>query len=111
VWTDLTDWGEISFVAHSADGVFASKGMVPPGSLSRGYYNFHGNSPIGGNIRAARCRFIDFVNRPFFGRRFCSVQVVDEHGGVMVKVFVGRNSDRSPKEDQTARFKALRARL
>jgi putative heme iron utilization protein len=73
--------------------------------------NFHGDSSIGGHIRAARCRFIDFVDRPIFGRRSCSVQFVNGHGRIVFKVFVGRASDRSLKEDQTARFEAPPARL
>ena len=38
------------------------------------------------------------------------VEFVNEEGGVMFKVFVGRNEDRSLKEDQLARFEALRER-
>lgn len=110
IWQDLTGWGEITFVIHTRDGVFECKGSVPPGALGRGYFNIHGDSPIGGHLRMDRCRFIYFIDRPFFGKRSCSVQFVNEDGGVMFKVFVGRNEDRSLKEDQLARFEALRER-
>jgi putative heme utilization carrier protein HutX len=106
----MTAWGEITFVVHGPDGVIECKGAMPPGSSGRGYYNFYGESPISGHIKADRCRFIYFVDRPFFGRRSCSVQFVNEDGGVMFKVFVGRGPDRSLKEDQVAPFEALRDR-
>lgn len=108
IWRDLTTWGEITFVVHTRDGVFECQGSIPPGSMGRGYFNIHGDSPIGGHLRADRCRFIYFVDRPFFGRRSCSVQFVNEDGGIMFKIFVGRNEDRSLKEDQLARFVSLR---
>ncbi|WP_457089690.1 ChuX/HutX family heme-like substrate-binding protein [Microvirga sp. P5_D2] len=79
--------------------------------MGRGYFNIHGDSPIGGHLRADRCRFIYFIDRPFFGKRSCSVQFVNEEGGVMFKIFVGRNEDRSLKADQLARFEALRERF
>ncbi|WP_114946684.1 heme utilization cystosolic carrier protein HutX [Microvirga calopogonii] len=109
IWSDLTGWGDITFVIHTSDGVFECKGSVPPGTVGRGYFNIHGESPIGGHLRMDRCRAIYFVDRPFFGKRSCSVQFVNEGGGVMFKIFVGCNEDRSLKEDQLARFEALRA--
>ncbi|HEV2565275.1 MAG TPA: heme utilization cystosolic carrier protein HutX [Microvirga sp.] len=110
IWQDLTDWGEITFVVHTRDGVFECKGSIPPGTLGRGYFNIHGASPIGGHLRMDRCRFVYFVDRPFFGKRSCSVQFVNEEGGVMFKIFVGRNEDRSLKENQLVRFESLRER-
>lgn len=109
VWTDLTGWGEITLVVHTRDGVFECKGGVPPGTFGRGLFNIHGDSPIGGHLRMDRCRAIYFVDRPFFGRRSCSVQFVNREGGAMFKIFVGRNPDRSLKAGQLARFEALRA--
>ncbi|MBB4038809.1 hypothetical protein GGR34_000438 [Microvirga flocculans] len=108
IWSELTGWGEMTFVVHSRDGVFECKGSVPPGTEGRGYFNIHGDSPIGGHLRMDRCRSIYFIDRPFFGKRSCSVQFVNEEGGAMFKIFVGRNEDRSLKADQVARFEALR---
>lgn len=110
IWRDLTGWGDITFVVHTRDGVFECKGSIPPGVSGRGYFNIHGDSPIGGHLRADRCRYIYFVDRPFFGKRSCSVQFVNEEGGVMFKIFVGRNEDRTLKTDQLAKFEALRER-
>jgi heme iron utilization protein len=111
IWSDLTSWGDITFVVHTRDGVFECKGSVPPGTAGRGYFNIHGESPISGHLRMDRCRAIYFVDRSFFGKRSCSVQFVNEEGGVMFKIFVGRNEDRSLKEDQLVRFEALRTRF
>ncbi|MBZ6077117.1 heme utilization cystosolic carrier protein HutX [Microvirga puerhi] len=108
IWKDLTGWGEITFIVHTRDGVFECKGRVPPGAQGRGSFNLHGDSPISGHLRMERCRFIYFIDRLFFGKRSCSVQFVNEEGGVMFKIFVGRNEDRSLKADQLARFEALR---
>jgi putative heme utilization carrier protein HutX len=110
IWDDLTGWGEITFVVHTRDGVFECEGRIPPGKEGHGYFNIHGDSPIGGHLKMERCRFVYFVDRPFFGKRSCSVQFVNEEGGVMFKVFVGRNEDRSLKTDQLSRFEALRDR-
>lgn len=111
VWGELAGWaGEITFIVHTADGVFETRGRVPPGSAGRGYFNIHGDSPIGGHIRAERCAAIVFVDRPFFGRRSCSVQFVNRDGGAMFKIFVGRNEARELDPGQLARFEALFAR-
>jgi putative heme utilization carrier protein HutX len=110
IWDDLTGWGEITFVVHTRDGVFECEGRIPPGKEGHGYFNIHGDSPIGGHLKMERCRFVYFVDRPFFGKRSCSVQFVNEEGGVMFKVFVGRNDDRSLKADQLSHFEALRDR-
>lgn len=111
VWRDFVTWGEITFVVHTPGGVFECKGRIPPGVFGRGYFNIHGDSPIGGHLRADRCRSIYFVDRLFFGKRSCSVQFINQDGEAMFKVFVGRNEDRSLKAEQLARFEALRDRM
>ena len=85
VWDDLTGWGPVMFIVHTADGVFETKGPIPPGSSGRGYFNIHGDSPIGGHLRRDRCAAISFVDRPFFGRRSCSVQFVNGVTGVLLQ--------------------------
>lgn len=110
IWAELTAWGEIMFIVHTRDGVFEVSGALPPGSSGRGYFNIHGDSPIGGHLRADRCASIWLVDRPFFGRRSCSVQFVNGEGGVMFKVFVARMPDRTLEPTQLARFEALKER-
>jgi putative heme utilization carrier protein HutX len=111
VWNDLTGWGTIMFIVHTVDGVFETKGAIPPGTMGRGYFNIHGDSPIGGHLRADRCAAIYFVDRLFFGRRSCSLQFVNGDGEVMFKVFVGRDDKREMLSAQVAKYEALRERL
>jgi heme iron utilization protein len=110
IWSDLTGWGPVTFIVHTDDGVFEVKTAVPPGSEGRGYFNVHGDTPLGGHIKASRCGSIYFVDRPFFGRRSCSVQFMNRDGGAMFKVFVGRDANRELDASQVARFEALRNR-
>jgi heme iron utilization protein len=109
IWRDLTEWGLVTFIVHTDDGVFETKARLPPGSEGRGYFNIHGDSPLGGHIRLDRCASIYFIDRPFFGRRSCSVQFINHDGGAMFKVFVGRDAARGLLVDQVARFEGLRA--
>ena len=111
VWAELAGWpGHVTFLVHNADGVFETKGAIPPGSFGRGYFNIHGDSPIGRHLRADRCAAIYFVDRLLFGRRSCSVQFVNTDGGAMFKIFVGRNEARELDPAQIDRFEAVRAR-
>jgi heme iron utilization protein len=109
IWRDLTAWGPVTFIVHTEDGVFETKAALPPGESGRGYFNIHGDSPLGGHIRANRCAAIYFVDRPFFKRRSCSVQFINLDGRPMFKVFVGRDDKRELLTDQLARFERLRA--
>jgi len=99
IWGDLVDWGPVTFIVHTDDGVFETKAPLPPGSEARGYFNIHGESPLGGHLRIGRCAAIYFVDRPFFGRRSCSLQFINPDGGAMFKVFVGRDEKREPIAD------------
>ena len=111
IWAELADWpGAVTLVVHTADGVFETKGAVPPGTYGRGYFNVHGDSPIGGHLRADRCAAIFLVDRVLFGRRSCSVQFVNADGDAMFKIFVGRTAAREMDPAQLARFDALTAR-
>lgn len=109
VWSELTGWGEVLFIVHTADIVAEIVGRLPAGSHGHGYFNIHGDSPIGGHIRAANCRAIYAVDRPFHGKRSCSVQFYNAAGEAMFKVFVRRGSDRQMLPEQLARFEALHA--
>ncbi len=111
LWQDMTGWGSVMFIVHTVNGVFETKAKLPPGSSGRGYFNIHGESPIGGHLKMERCAGIYFVDRPFFGRRSCSVQFVDRDGDAMFKVFVGRDEKRELLPDQVSRFEALRQAL
>lgn len=109
LWKDLTAWGQILFIVHTDDIVLECEGALPPGTSSHGYFNIHGDSPIGGHIKASNCTRIVFVDRPFHGRRSCSVQFLNAVGNAMFKVFVRRDKQRELLADQVKLFENLRA--
>lgn len=108
VWKDMTGWGEILLIVHTDDIVLEVNGALVDGSEGHGWFNIHGDSPIGGHIRKDRCVNIAFVDRGFHGRRSCSVWFMNGDGKAMFKVFVRRDKDRALIEDQVLRFEALR---
>lgn len=110
VWRELSTWGDVLFIVHTKDIVCEVLGSLPVGSFGHGYFNIHGDSPIGGHIRAANCHAIYLVDRPFHGRRSCSVQFFNAAGEAMFKVFVRRDKARELLPDQLARFEALKLR-
>jgi putative heme utilization carrier protein HutX len=111
IWSELTEWGPVMFIVHTRNGVFETKAPLPPGTHGRGYFNFHGDSPIGGHLNVGRCAGVYFVDRPFFGRRSCSIQFIDSDGEAMFKVFVARDANRELDPAQLGKFEALRNRL
>jgi len=111
VMADLGDWGEVLLIVHTSDVVLECVGRIPAGTIGRGYFNLHGDSPIGGHIRYEACTSIAFVSRPFMGRPSCSIQFFNAAGEAMFKVFVRRDAERNLLQDQVARFEALRRRL
>jgi putative heme utilization carrier protein HutX len=110
LWTELSGWGDVLFIVHTKDIVCEVVGALPAGSYGHGYFNIHGDSPIGGHIRAANCRAIYLVDRPFHGRRSCSVQFFNAEGEAMFKVFVRRDKARELLPAQLAQFEALKTR-
>lgn len=104
-------WGPILFIVHTPDIVLECEGVLPPGTFGRGYYNLHGDSPIGGHIRAENCAGVAFVSRPFMGRSSCSIQFFNANGEAMFKIFVRRDAARELIPEQVAAFEELRTRF
>jgi heme iron utilization protein len=111
IFAELTTWGEVLFIVHTADIVLECAGKIPPGTFARGYFNLHGDSPIGGHLKAENCTHIAFVSRPFMGRASRSLQFFNGAGEAMFKIFVRRDDKRELLPEQLARFDALRAAL
>jgi len=111
IFAELTGWGEVLFIVHTPDVVLECAGKIPPGSFARGYFNIHGDSPIGGHLKAENCTHIAFVSRPFMGRASRSLQFFNGAGEAMFKIFVRRDEKRELLPEQLARFDALRAKL
>ncbi len=110
IMQDITTWGEILFLIHNADIVLECTGALPAGSFGHGYFNIHGDSPIGGHIKADNCKAIAFVARGA-KRVSMSVQFYNAAGDAMFKIFVRRDDQRELIADQVQRFEALRARM
>ncbi|MEM7501588.1 MAG: heme utilization cystosolic carrier protein HutX [Pseudomonadota bacterium] len=110
VMGDLTEWGEVLFIVHTADLVFEVRGEIPPGTTGRGYYNLHG-SPIGGHLKADRCESIAFVSRQLFSKQSRSIHFYSIDGDCMFKIYVLRDEQGEMLKDQVSRFCALAARL
>ena len=84
-------------------------GALPQGSFAHGYYNVHGDSPIGGHIKADNCKAIAFVVRGL-KRVGMSVQFYNAAGEAAFKIFVRRDANRELVPEQVKRFEALRLR-
>ena len=110
IMADLETWGDVLVIVHTPDIVLECVGPIPPGTIGRGYFNLHGDSPIGGHIRHENCAEIAFVSRPFNGRPSCSIQFFNGQGAAMFKVFVRRDKERNLLPDQVKKFEDLRRR-
>lgn len=73
IWNEMRGWGEVLMIVQTGDIVLEVPGHLPEGSESHGWFNIHGDSPIGGHIKKDNCAGITFVDRGFHGRRSCSV--------------------------------------
>jgi putative heme utilization carrier protein HutX len=109
IWSSLRGWGEILFIVHTEDIVQECVGSLPEGSHAHGYFNIHGESPISGHIKASNCKAIAVVDRPFHGKRSCSVQFLNSQGNAMFKIFVRRDADRLLLPEQLVRFENLKS--
>ena len=110
IMQEITTWGEILFLIHNADIVLECTGTLPAGSFGHGYFNIHGDSPIGGHIKADNCKAIAFIARGA-KRISMSIQFYNAAGDAMFKIFVRRDDQRELNADQVLRFNALRARM
>jgi putative heme utilization carrier protein HutX len=108
IWNELTTWGVVLFLVHTDDVVAEIDGTLPAGSEGHGWFNIHGDSPIGGHIKKDNCASVTFVDRAFHGRRSCSIWFMNAKGSAMFKVFVKRDAARELIPEQLQKFEALR---
>lgn len=111
VMQDIAQWGEVTLIVHTDDAIFEFTGPVPPGEIGRGYFNLMQPKGLHGHLRHQRCAAIAFIERPFMGKSSAFVAFLNVDGGVMFKVFVGRDENRALRQDQLDRFRALGARI
>lgn len=104
---DIATWGEVTLIIHTEDGIFEITEPVASGEIGRGYFNLMKPKGLHGHLRHERCGGVAFVERPFMGKSSAFVAFLNVDGGIMFKVFVGRDEARQLKEDQLAKFRAL----
>jgi putative heme utilization carrier protein HutX len=108
---DVASWGDVTVIVHTDDGIMEFGGPVPKGQVARGYFNLMGRTGLHGHLRHERCAGIAFVERPFMGRTSCLLVFLNTDGGIMFKIFVGRDDKGELRADQIEKFRALRERL
>ncbi|MBR1124061.1 heme utilization cystosolic carrier protein HutX [Bradyrhizobium lablabi] len=109
--TDIAEWGEVTLIVHTDDAIFEFTGAIPAGEIGRGYFNLMQPKGLHGHLRHERCAAIAFVERPFMGKTSAFIAFINVDGGVMFKVFVGRDETRALRTDQLERFRALADRI
>ena len=108
---DIATWGEVTLIVHTDDGIMEFTGPIPAGEVGRGYFNLMGRAGFHGHLRHERCAGLCFLERPFMGRLSAALLFFNLDGGIMYKVFVGRDEKRELMADQLAAFRALAGRL
>ena len=108
---DIAKWGDVTLIVHTDDGIMEFTGPVPAGQIGHGYYNVMGSTGFHGHLRHERCAGLAFIERPFMGKTSAVLVFFNRDGGIMFKVFVGRDEKRELKADQLAAFRALADRL
>jgi putative heme utilization carrier protein HutX len=111
VMQDIAEWGDVTLIVHTDDAIFEFSGAVPRGEIGRGYFNLMQVKGLHGHLRHERCGGVAFVERSFFGKPSAFVAFFNVDGGIMFKVFVGRDDKRELKPDQLDRFRKLAARM
>ena len=108
---DIAEWGEVTMIVHTDDAIFEFTGAIPAGEVGRGYFNLMQPKGLHGHLRHERCAAIAFVERPFIGKSSAFIAFINVDGGIMFKVFVGRDETRALRGDQLLRFHALAERI
>jgi heme iron utilization protein len=111
VMGDIATWGDVTFIVHTDDGIMEFTGPIPAGQVGRGYFNLMGSTGFHGHLRHDRCAGLAFVERLFMGKLSAVIVFFNRDGGIMFKVFVGRDQNRELKADQLIAFRALADRV
>ncbi|HWM48815.1 MAG TPA: heme utilization cystosolic carrier protein HutX [Xanthobacteraceae bacterium] len=108
---DFTRWGDVTLIVNTDDGIMEFTGPIAEGKVAGSYYNVIARTGFHGHLRHERCAAIGFVERPFMGRSSAFVAFFNHEGGIMFKVFVGRDENRELKPEQVKAFHMLAERL
>jgi putative heme utilization carrier protein HutX len=108
---DIAQWGEVTLIVHTDDAIFEFTGAIPAGEIGRGYFNLMQPKGLHGHFRHERCAAIAFIERPFMGKSSAFIAFLNVDGGIMFKVFVGRDEARALRQDQLDRFRSLAGKI
>lgn len=107
ILSQIASWGKVMTIIHTADAVFEFSGNLPKGEEGHGYYNLDTTSGFQGHLRYKNCAAIYFVTRPFRGSETRSILFANHSGGIMFKVFLGRDENRVIFPEQIELFQQL----
>ena len=111
VLQQVAGWGEVTTIIHTADGIFEIGGAFPAGESGHGFYNLKNTGGLHGHLRPERCAAVYAVERPFMNKATASLLFANHAGGIMFKIFVGRDAEGQLRADQLAALRALPARM
>lgn len=103
----ISSWGKVMTIIHTADAVFEFSGPFPTGEEGHGFYNLNHTSSFQGHLRYKNCGAIYFVTRPFRGSDTRSILFANHDGGIMFKIFLGRDEHRVIFPEQIEKFQQL----
>lgn len=107
ILTTITEWGKLTTIIHTEDVIAEFSGNFPTGSISHGFYNLNNESGLHGHLRYKNCGAIYFVTRPFKGTETRSILFSNQKGGIMFKVFLGRDESHKIFDHQIEKFTAM----
>ena len=111
VWTAMTRWEKVMFLAVTPGAIVEVKGRLPRGNFGHGFFNIGaGDNPLAGHLMIDRLRAICFVSKPIMGMESHSVRFYDKQGALMFAVHVGREG-RTLIPSVLNRFMRLRDRF
>lgn len=107
ILTTTSTWGKLTTIVHTEDVILEFSGDFPSGSISHGFYNLNNESGMHGHLRYKNCGAIYFVTRPFKGTETRSILFSNHKGGIMFKVFLGRDDSHKIFDHQIEKFIAM----
>lgn len=110
VMGEVAAWGTpVTVIVHTADVIMEFTGPLPVGEVGHGFFNLMGAS-LHGHLRHQNCGAIYAVERPFMNKDTASLMFCNQNGGVMFKVFLGRDENGALRAEQIEALRAMAAR-
>lgn len=111
IWESLSLWGSLTLVVNTGEVIFEYAGPLPVGTHQRGYFNLQSQNGLSGHIRSTACVAIAFVERRFMGLDTASIIFLNQKGGAMLKIFLGRDEKLTLNAEQLIQFRSLQSMI